>query len=823
MGEAFKYASVLAKEVGTAAFIPYTSHVTKHIVKLASGAYVQIIKMQGAAHESADIDDINSWHDQLNGLMRNISSPTVALWSHVVRREFGEYPNGTFEPGFAHDFNEKYRAHMGGTRMLVNELYLTIVYQPQANKATKMFEGLLESLSPKDEAGLREQQIEDIEVCRELASTALASLDRYEPELLTTYEHRGNDFSEALEFLAFLVDGEWRRFPLPRAEIREVLATSRPFFGKGGVFSLKGPTRTQYGAILTIQEWPARTCPGLMNDMLSMPFEFVLSQSFTFLSKATAVGRMKRQQARMVNAGDVAESQIVDIDEAMDDLVSNRFVMGAHNLALAIRADDHKQLNEHIAEAGASMSDAGMKWVREEIGIAGAFWSQLPGNFEYRVRVGDITSRNFAGFSSFHNYPIGRIRHNQWGDAVAMFQTTSGAPYYFNFHKGEEGSDAKRAAKLDPNHKDLANTIVIGKTGTGKTVLEMFLLAQTQKFATFPEKHFGVKKLTCVMFDKDLGGAVAVRAMGGRYYPIKNGLPSGWNPFQLPPTPTNATFLEKLIKQLVKHPSYPFTPRQDREIATAVSGVLAAPVGLRRIAAVLEFLDPTDDNGIHARLSKWCGNGSLAWLFDNAVDTLDVENCNIVGFDVTEFLENPETRTPTMMYLMHRIEALFDGRRVPIFMDEFSRLLDDEAFTDFGKNKLVTIRKQDGFLVMFLQDPAQALASPIAFAIINQTATKIFLPNPTADREAYVDGFKLTEREFEIVRSLGEKSRRFLIKTGQNSVVAELNLRGFDDELAVLSGNTATSLLAERLVAERGEDPAQWLPEFHRIRKGEVA
>jgi type IV secretion system protein VirB4 len=51
-------------------------------------------------------------------------------------------------------------------------------------------------------------------------------------------------------------------------------------------------------------------------------------------------------------------------------------------------------------------------------------------------------------------------------------------------------------------------------------------------------------------------------------------------------------------------------------------------------------------------------------------------------------------------------------------------------------------------------------------------------------------------------------------------VVAELNLRGFDDELAVLSGNTATSQLAEQLVAELGDDPAVWLPEFHRIRKG---
>lgn len=812
MGAAFKYASAFKNEEPTAAFIPYSSHITKNAVKLANGDYIQTIRMQGAAHESADAQDINSWHDQLNGFMRNIASPHVAVWSHVVRREYGEFPGGEFQPGFCQDFNEKYRKFMAQDKMLVNELYLTIVYRPQPMKVAKIFD----LFGKKDAKELQQQQLDDLEAMDDLTGTAMAALDRYEPELLGCYEHNGVMFSEVLEFLAFLVDGEWRRFPLPRAEISEILATSRPFFGKGGQMALKGPTAMQYGAIVTIQEYPSITCPGILNDLLSMSFEFVLAQSFTFLSKPVAVGRMKRQQARMNSAGDVAISQIDDIDEALDDLTSNRFVMGAHSLCLMIRADEQKALNDYISEAGAALSDSGMKWAREEAGMAGAFWAQLPGNFEYRVRVGDITSRNFAGFSSFHNYPIGRLRNNQWGDAVTMFKTTSGAPFYFNFHKGEEGSDAKKAAKIDPNHKDLANTIVIGKSGTGKTVLEMMLLAQTQKFSQ-PENG---KVLSCVLFDKDLGASVGVRAMGGRYYPLKNGVASGFNPFQMEPTPNNMTFLETLIKQLVKHDGLPITPKQEHEIARAIAGVMGVAKNKRRIGAVLEFLDPTDDNGLHIRLARWCRGGALGWLFDNAEDALRLDNCTMVGFDVTEFLDNEETRTPTIMYLFHRIESLIDGRRIPIFMDEFWKLLNDPAFEDLAQNKLVTIRKQDGFLVMFTQSPKQVLKSPIAFAIIGQTATKIFLPNPEADYEDYVNGFKLTEREFEIVKSLGEKSRRFLIKQGQNSVVAELNLRGFDDELAVLSGNTATSMLAEKLVAELGDDPAVWLPEFHRIRKG---
>lgn len=811
MGAAFKFSKAEAKEVPCSAFIPYSSHVTESVLKLHSGDYVTVLRLQGAAHESADVQDINSWHDQFNGFMRNIASPNVALWTHICRREQCEYPGGEFPPGFTRVLNEKYRERIESETMLVNELYISIVYRPQPITANRFLDKLM---GPKKHE-IQEHQVEDLQAISDIQQVALAALNRYEPEILGCYEHKGNMCSEVVEFLAYLVNGEWHRFPLPRNDINEIMMTSRPFFGKGGLLSLKTPTDAIYGGVVTIQEYPALTCPGLLNDMLGMPFEMVISQSFTFLSKAVAIGRMRRQQARMVNAGDVATSQIDDIDEALDDLSSNRFVMGTHSLSILIHAKSQKELNGHISDAGSALSDAGMKWTREDSGIAGAFWAQLPGNFSYRVRVGDITSRNFAGFSSFHNFPIGRIRGNQWGDAVTIFKTTSGAPYYFNFHKSEQG-DAKTAAKQDPNHKDLANTIVIGKSGTGKTVLEMMLLAQAQKFHQ-PENG---KTLSCVLFDKDLGASVGVRAMGGRYYPLKNGMRSGFNPFQLEPTPNNMTFLERLVKQLVKHEGLPITPKQEREISEAISGVMGASNKAgRRLSSVLEFFTPTEENGLHMRLSKWCGNGPLAWLFDNDEDTLRLDNCTMVGFDVTEFLDNEATRTPTIMYLFHRIESLMDGRRIPIFMDEFWKLLNDPAFEDLAGNKLVTIRKQDGFLVMFTQHPRQVLNSKIAYAIVGQTATKIFLPNPEADRDDYVNGFKLTQREYEIVRDLGEKSRRFLVKQGENSVVAELNLRGMEDELAVLSGNTSTSLLAEKLVAELGEDPNVWLPEFHRIRK----
>lgn len=806
MGAAFKFSAELANEEVTTAFIPYSNHVTRNVIKLHTGDYLQVMRLQGAAHESADIEDINVWHDQLNGMLRNIASPNVALWSHVVRRQYTAYPGGDFPEGFCKDFNQKYQASMASDCMLVNELYISILFRPQPVKAAKWFE----KFSKQSGESLEEKQMDELEALNDISGAALNALSRYEPELLGCYEYNDVIFSEIAEFLAFLVNGEWRRAPLPRAELRNTLASSRPFFGKGGLMSLKTATDTRYAAMIAIQEYPAITKPGILNELLGLPCEFILTQSFTFLSKSVAVGRMTRQRQRMINGGDVAKSQIDDISQALDDLVSNRFVMGAHHLSLMLFAENQKPLNDYINRAGVALSDVGIKWTREDAGVAGMFWAQLPGNFDYRIRVGDITSRNFCGFSSFHNFPLGRIRGNQWGDAVMMFKTTSGSPYYFNFHRAEG-----REMRLDVNHKDLANTMVIGQSGGGKTVLEMTMLAMAMKFNQPPETP-----ATYILFDKDLGASIGVRAMGGKYYPIRNGAPSGFSPFQMEPTPDNLTFLEALVRKLVHHEGMQITPSQEREINQAISGVMGASKSKRHLGALLEFFDPTDANGLHARLSRWCRGGALGWLFDNAEDTFTLDGAPIFGFDVTDFLENDEVRTPVIMYLFHRIEKLIDGRRLIIFMDEFWKLLEDEYFEDLVQNKLKTIRKQNGFLVMFTQSPRDALRSKISHSLVEQTATKIFLPNPAADEKDYIDGFKLTHREYQIIKELGEKSRQFLIRQGHNSVVAELNLRGFDDELAVLSGNTATSLLAERLVGEYGEKPEQWLPKFHQLRKG---
>jgi hypothetical protein len=71
-------------------------------------------------------------------------------------------------------------------------------------------------------------------------------------------------------------------------------------------------------------------------------------------------------------------------------------------------------------------------------------------------------------------------------------------------------------------------------------------------------------------------------------------------------------------------------------------------------------------------------------------------------------------------------------------------------------------------------DPSQVNNYPIDSTLREQCVTQIFLPNPGADYDDYVTGFKLTEAEFDAIKNLAPDSRTFLVKQGERSTVCNL-------------------------------------------------
>jgi type IV secretion system protein VirB4 len=815
-----KRAAAIRREFTTSDRIPYTAHVAPTVVRTAFGDYMQVFRLGGASFESNDDDELNNWHERLNVLWRNVGSANVALWTQVIRRRAGVaaaseegIAQGQSGRTFAGALHARYRSRLANETLMINEVYLAAVYRP----ASSMAVGLVSKVLARTQRhGTRRDFVDALDVCEKLAQTLAASLARYEPDLLGTYRSGNVCCSSLLEYLGLLINGEWQRTPLPSGPLNQALATSRLFFGTEAI-EYRSPTATRVGAVLGIKEYPTPSVVGMYDRLLSAPFTFVLTQSFTFLTKATGQSLLQRQFNRMANAGDFAVSQASELTDALDALTSNEFVMGDHHFSLQVLADVSesvtdaavggrlKALNDHVALARSLLADTGMLVAREDLALEAAFWAQLPGNFPVRPRKAPITSRNFAAMAPFHNYPIGRATGNHWGDALSLFVTSARSPYYFSLHASDP---------TDPDggsRKDTGHTLICGPTGSGKTVFIGFLIAMLDR-----------QGVTQVVFDKDRGLEILVRALGGEYLPLKNGVPTGFNPLQLPITPANVEFLKSWLQNLSAGPALlgrPSPVRETADLDQALRGTLALDPESRRLSRLVEFLDPTDPEGLHARLARWCEGcrGDYAWVFDNARDTVvsRLAGRSVIGFDVTEFLDHSLTRSPITLYLFHLVRQLLDGRRLVCWMDEFWRLLADPAFESFAKDGPKTWRKLNGVMCLATQSPSDVLDSPISRTLVEQTPTKVFFPNSDADQQEYTQGFGLTEREFRLIKDqLEPGSRMFLVKQAHHSVVCQLDLKGFDAELAVISGRASEVKRMYQIMSATGPDPKAWLPQF---------
>jgi type IV secretion system protein VirB4 len=803
----------IINDESAAAHIPYTSHVTEQIVKTYNG-YVMAFKLSGIGFENADDDQLNNWHERLNVFYRNISKPNISIWQTVVRHRENTYPDGQFEPGFARDLNEKYRQRIAQETLMVNDIYVAIIYRPQPGKIGKTAMSFLRRLNND---ALRQEQEEALEECQKLQQHASASLSRYDPEPLGIYQQGAHTYSSLLEYFGLLINGEWQRVPLPRSPLNEVLATTRLLFGSEAM-EYRTTTETRVAAFLGIKEYPTPSVVGMFNTLMSVPFSFVLTQSFTFINKATAQNLLGHQYNRMVNVGDLAVSQSEELKTALDQLSSNEFVMGDHHFSLQVQADVFegvkeaenlsrlRELNNNVALAKTILGDTGMTVAREDLAIEAAFWAQLPGNFAMRPRLSPITSRNFSAMAPFHNFPVGRATGNHWGNAMAVLVSKAKSNYYFSLH----ASDPK-----DPtggSKKDVGHTSIYGQVGSGKTVLIGFLVCMNRKL-----------DVTQVIFDKDYGLEILIRALGGCYLAIQNKKKTGFNPLQLDPTPGNTEFMSQWLQQLAKNPNRPLTVRESKDLEKSLQGTLALEQKYRRLSRLIEFLDKRDPEGLYARLSKWCEDtgGEYAWVFDNERDSVTgiMGKNATIGFDVTDFIDNQTTCTPITMYLFHLTKELMDGRRLICWMDEFWKLLGDPTFQDFAKDGLKTARKKNGAFAFATQSVGDGLDSPIARDIVEQTATKIFLPNGEARPEEYIDVLGLSEREYLLIKQeLEPGSRQFLVKQGNSSVVCELDLKGFDFELDVISGRSHNVEIVRNIIAQVGDNPADWLPIFQQQR-----
>jgi type IV secretion/conjugal transfer VirB4 family ATPase len=389
----------------------------------------------------------------------------------------------------------------------------------------------------------------------------------------------------------------------------------------------------------------------------------------------------------------------------------------------------------------------------ERYNLLNAFFATVPGNRHFNLRKQWALNSNYADLSFLFNVDTGK----QWNphlerEYLAVLESTHGTPYYLNLRSG-----------------DVAHTLMLGATGSGKSFAASAILQSAQKYEPFT-------------FIFDLGGSyeTVTRVFAGSYLNVGLKNPGfSINPFSLESTHENLNFLYLFLRVLIEAGGrFELTTADGKALYAALERIYKLPREIRTLTNFASILGPLGE-----RLYRWTQAGQFGHLFDNVEDTLTFSRFQTFNFDA--WSDYPDILEPLLFYVLQRASSEIER---PENISVFKLFLIDEAWI-FLKNKIIrdwvaraqrTWRKKNAAMVLATQSVVELTASDMLHVVNESCPTKIFLANPNIDRKLYAEVFHLNDTQLELLESLVPKRELLLIqREGSKKLVLEVDALGY--------------------------------------------
>ncbi len=776
-------------------FLPQIGHWASNIVINQDGSLLAMFHLSGLAAELAGARAIISATVGDNQLDRNIADPRIEVWDHDVRQDrqrMSELP--AISNWFAARFDDAYQASQGGATLFRNDLFLTVVMHPEDGFRNGMRAMIGGGKGGPDADDLMVQDFQGV------LQRVEAGLFRYGARRLALREQGGVVFSEIAEALHLIANGHFRPLALTTGRMGHLIVPERIVFGHRD-WQIMGEGEPLFGAILSFLDYPSRTSPTMFADLREVAFPITITNSRHFRQKASALSTISLRVKQMQSGNDAAKTQIQELTQDEDDVMSGRSAYVSHHFSVAVRAPSLIELDRRVARVQSLLSDAsaGVTVIRETDAIKAAFYAQIPPNRRWRPRPGLVKSINAVAMAAKHGVPRGSVR-GRWGAPILMLRTTSDTEYAFHFHA--------QGAEQAPG-EDVGSFMVFGATGKGKTGL----------LGTLSMLALRVPSARVVIVDKGLGLSVMVRALGGAYLPITYGKDSGFAPLlAYQNTPEDVAHIVGLFRAaILSDGKGDITSDEDARLQRGVQRQMTMPPHMRSLAGVAVMLGQRDKDGAAARLGKWCRGQRLGWVMDNEADRVDL-SARIAGIDPSALFKDEVACAPILADFFYRVRKLINGQPIMLVVDEAWQLDKVEAFRDDIQGHLKEIRKAEGVVALATQNVSTVVNSANAEDYRKQIPTKIFFADQGATRADLIEGLGLTEAEFlAVTEILPNKRHTFLLHRPGGSVLCRFDLSGAKDKVAVISARKSTYDLMNRLIARHGSDPEAWVPHFEQL------
>jgi type IV secretory pathway VirB4 component len=358
--------------------------------------------------------------------------------------------------------------------------------------------------------------------------------------------------------------------------------------------------------------------------------------------------------------------------------------------------------------------------------------------------------------------------------------------------------------RVNLHDADIGHTLIVGKTGSGKSTLVGLITAQFQRYLD----------AQVIVFDVGYSGCMLAKAAGAPHYDIRADRAGdlSFQPLAQIDDAAERAWAAEWVETLLTLQGVTTGPAQRGRIDRALALLATVP---REHRTLTELTIHLQDATLVAALRPYTLAGHYGILDGNA------EGFTLGAYQVFELKHLAEMDdkivVPVLLYLLRRVEQRLTGRPTLIILEELWAALCRSTFADRIKRWLITLRKNNAAIVLVAHSLAQLASLPDPQLITESCPTRIFLPNAEATSSRNIHLYHdmgLSDREIAIIARAVPK-REYYFASPQGRRLFELGLGPVT--LAFLSATVGLTMDETRQLAERYIDqygrawPAHWL------------
>lgn len=759
------------KDLDLSYFLPMVTHYNEQTLLTKNGRLIQTIAIKDVHRLGNQITGLYDVRAELRkSIEQHIKSNQVAIWISTVRKEVDFSDDAIYEKRFAQDLKEAWDKKNYLKKRLVNDLYVTIVYQHSPLHLSD-WQRFINSLDSKFICNFHEEKLRiAYEDLNRIVNFILHDLKMFNAKKLKITLEDGQYISQLSAFLGRIIYFDKIDIDLKNIDLALDISPTKYVIGHDTLEIHRNDVK-KHVAIIGLKEYQEVSSSHL-HYLLGLNCTMVINELFSIISKDIAQKPLKDLDYLSSLREDASLIQAIGTKQIMLEDHEEQFC--THQINISITESDLETLEQNVSKVADAMAKIGLICVKEDVDIEYAFWSRVPANFQLIKRNQTILKKYIGAFSCLYALPTGNYE-NIWGKPLVNFATNKGSIYFFNFH---------------PN--DVGHTLVLGAKNSGRTTLLNFLFTMSLKYkpeVLYLASHSKTNALVDVL-DGRLCDHLSL------------------------PNPLLCLSEEELFEFLCIVCNLQKISDEESDILLqVVQSALSMPLEQRFLKnlSTLEVLNNPAAKKIKETIDLFAtrykdlfANNNIDFGLDY-ICTFDLSFFTEVDFEKNNYpkeeryihqyredLKKHHALKAGIMFLFFKFFAkrnTQDRKKILVISDLDDLITEKYLSAAYLAEAFEQMQKQNGIVLMSVDSGQMNSTSDLWTTIVSNVATRFLLSGENLIQNI-AELMNFTEAGEDIYKSLPPKGNYFLIEQKDFMVTADLNLVDFPKLLKILSLGT---------------------------------